>query len=352
MNTIQIFSTSFNPDVYINAIVHFVHEHEQKTNIELVVIFQDSTEKKQKEGRYKKTLSSIKEVLKDLASGIYKTTDGDRKPREVKLEDDEKKFYQDALNFINDFMFKSIIYSELRKEVIERINNAPSDYKYIFDLTGERKYLLVDILFICLDNDYRNLFVFDILKSPNYQKKEENLIHNLDNNQYEFRNLFESKFTKEIVEKGILNYTDSELEGKVKNLNKRLESSSKTIESLRDENKRIKVLEGEKAGIKGKLEQTNDQYSSFFAKAYLIPIIGVGFLLLYYLNKSKTWVSTQWDSLEPLTFVYFAIGIPIVIWILSALLIIVFGKDSMTELKNPIGIFKILKNYKKTKLKL
>lgn len=219
-------------------------------------------------------------------------------------------------------------------------------------LTGERKYLLVDILFICLDNDYRDLFVFDILKPPNYQNKEENLIHSLDNNQYEFRNLFESKFTKEIVEKGILNYTDSELEEKVKNLNRRLESSSKTIESLRDENKRIKVLEEEKADIKGKLEQINDQYSSFFAKAYLVPIIGLGFLFLYYLNKSKTWVSTQWDSLEPLTFVYFAIGIPIIIWLLSAILILIFGKDSMTELKNPMGIFKILKNYKKTKMKL
>lgn len=352
MNTIQIFSTSFNPDVYINAIVHFIHEYEQKTNIELVVIFQDSTEKKQKEGRYKKTLSSIKEVFNDLASGIYKTTDGDRKPREVKLEDDEKKFYQDALNFINDFTFKSIIYTELRDEVIERIKNAPSDYKYIFDLTGERKYLLVDVLFICLDNDYKDLYVFDILKPPNYNKKEENLIHNLENNQYEFRNLFASNFTKEIVEKGILNYSDSELEEKVKNLNKRLESSSKTIESLRDENKKIKILEDENAIIKGSLDQITDRYSSFFAKAYLIPITGLGFLLLYYLNKSKTWVSTQWNALEPLTFVYFAVGIPILIWILSALLIIAFGKDSMADLKNPMGIFKILKNYKKNKLKL
>lgn len=216
MNKIQIFSTSKNPDVYINAILHFIHEEHKeidniKTDVELIVVFPSSTTLNSKKSEYIKTISEIEEVINNLAQGKYfiKNWDGSIS-RTVNLTDSQKEFYLFAKKRINSYNHKFIVYRNLEQEVVNRIKSSPPNYKYIFDLTGEKKYLLIDIVFICLANGFKKLFVFDILKEPNFAKKEENLIHSFEEHEYEFRNLLESKYMKKYLPKfSVLNESNN-----------------------------------------------------------------------------------------------------------------------------------------------
>ncbi|MEL7120329.1 MAG: hypothetical protein AAFO07_12835 [Bacteroidota bacterium] len=223
MNKVQIFSTSKNPDVYVNAIVHFIHEEhkegdKQKTNVELVVVFPSQTTLNNKKAEFVKVISEIEEVINNLANGEYfiKDWNGSVK-RTVNLSQNQKEFYQFAKERINSYTPEFIVYKDLEKEVTKRIESSPKDFKYIFDLTGEKKYLLVDIVFISLVQGFKELFVFDILKEPNFKNKEENLIHSFKDHEYEFRNLYESKYMKKYLQKVSITGKQTELVGNFKN---------------------------------------------------------------------------------------------------------------------------------------
>ncbi len=210
---LYIFSTSLNPDVYINPIVHCANDEGfQSKRVELVVIFENKQEEEKRKESYKNTQEKIINVLGHLASGVYQTESANNQLRKVELKNDEKQLYYSSRIKNKEISFTTITYDNLAQKIDEIIKihslNSEKSPRCIFDVSGERKFLLVDILFICLGHGFTNIYTFDMIKAPDFKNKDRNLIHSLGNNDYKFRNLIEdSNYVKESISK-LKNYKD------------------------------------------------------------------------------------------------------------------------------------------------
>lgn len=308
MKKLYIFSTSLNPDVYINAIVHCANDKQFKTRrVELVTIFENSNEESKNIQKYLSTKKKIYDVLDDLASGKYNTLDGNRQPREVTLTAEEKEIYHKCKMRIEGILFTTIIYDNLKKEIEKKIEenreNKNENSNCIFDVSGERKYLLNDILFISLSNGFKNIYVFDMLRPPNFNQKELNLIHSLGDNEYKFRNLInDSPFVEES-----LAYFQS-----INNFGSIIEDNS-----------------------------------TRFAQLIMFFALGVSTGLLLLLAKKTAYIQENWDTIEPLSFIVLGLGIVIVTYIINVILAITFQKELQL---NPLKSFKTFKDYKRKRL--
>jgi hypothetical protein len=311
-NTLYIFSTSFNPDVYINAIVHYLNiGSTEKVNIEVITVFEDAVERNKLENKYRNTIEKIEIVLDNLGKGEYHTTDGDRNERTVILEEDDKSFYRQSKIKINGRIIpRSILYAELEEEMIRIINNQ--DDKFIFDLSGERKYLLVDIVFISLANNCKELFVFDILREPDFKLKERNLIHSLGGNDYKFRNLFSTQYV-----------TDSIIKL----------SQGKDIELSTLTEKALNII---------------DFSADKFAKGILLALFALVSTLLLIILRYQDIIKDKWNELEPIAFIYISISLPILYFLASIGVAFLFTKE--LEL-TPKAIYESVKKYRFNKLR-
>lgn len=298
--------------MYINAIVHYLNiGSTERVNVEVITVFEDAVEKNKQENKYRNTIEKIETVLENLGKGEYHTTDGNLNKRTVILEEDDRKFYERSKYKIDGRISpRSILYSELEREMLQIINNQND--KFIFDLSGERKYLLVDILFISLANNCKDLFVFDILREPDFKLKERNLIHSLGGNEYKFRNLFSTEYVTDSLKKI---------------------SQSKVNELSSITNKALEII-----------NFSADRYSKGILLALFTLISVLFFIVLRYQNIIKD----KWNEIEPVTFIYISVALPILYFLISIGVVFLFTKEIEFT---PKGIYDAVKKYRVSKLR-
>ncbi|MEL6675273.1 MAG: hypothetical protein AAFR61_23900 [Bacteroidota bacterium] len=301
MKKLYIFSTSLNPDVFINAIVHCANAEIFSTKrVEIVTVFESSAEEERKAKNYSSIRKNIEQVLEDLAAGVYKYVGTDGQEIKIKISEDDREYYKKARRNLEGVLFTRILYENLETEFDRRLaeNTFSNDDPpaCVFDVSGERKYFMTDLLFISLKKGFRDIYVFDIIKPINFKEPVKNLIHSLNAEDYKFKNLFESQYV------------------------------AQSLSSFENPAKLNRVL---------------DFSSSIFAKQILMAILLVSMGLLYWIIKLMPFFQEHWEAIEPISFLFYTLGGVITTFKIGLIFVILWERKFAL---NPFSIFEGLKS--------
>jgi hypothetical protein len=201
LNNLYIFVTTDRPDQYLNPIIHCLRKGINH------IFFIQVEDNKIEQIQLKLLHANISGLLKDLASGCYRYYTGTLKDTLVPLDNE---YHSDELtkiktqynawykHFMTDDIrceFKRIKYFELRQYISSIRKN---DKSAIIDVTSVSKVYIGDILACCLLENINNVYTFEFLIIPVFDKPWKILIHELeDGKQYRYTNLVETPIFKE-----------------------------------------------------------------------------------------------------------------------------------------------------------
>jgi len=170
MKTLYLFVDSERPDQYLNSIVHGVlHE-----NVRAVFFWhiQRPEAESATTGYSARVMHRVQTLLTALAErGQYI----DARDRRISLE---AKYGGEGVKAIRDYYTRSssvsvsfsnqdIQHKDLRDKLRSMKRHSQS---YICDVTGLRKLFLGDLAAIALVENLRGLFVFDLIRAPDFEQ--------------------------------------------------------------------------------------------------------------------------------------------------------------------------------------
>jgi minimal CRISPR polymerase domain len=194
---LYIFTTSDQPDPYINVIAHCAANYENLRKVILIGITGDRLKidiEKEKLDKLKKDISN---QLDSLVKGKYLTKKMDKGWEEIDIEIDpiDRRAYGRLQGLSLDL--KPLNYDDLEKEIQEILSNEDSTIN-IFDITAVLKSYLINIYTILRFRNISTIHSFELFNKRSYDHKE--LIHNQTYKKtYDFPCLAENLHTREKI---------------------------------------------------------------------------------------------------------------------------------------------------------
>ena len=199
---IYIFVTSWQPDPYVNVLVHAL-QHFNLTHVYFISVAEhgythedDAEERQRGLGTIR---ANIEARVQELSQGRYtrsRASGEGSQPEIVEIDPSHAKLYRDCYARLERIENTSVVipWSELD----DRLALFSRDGRAIFDVTALKKNLLVDTVVLLISRGCTRVFDFEILKKGPRFYNELELIHNLkesDNllrGDFIYRNLAEN----------------------------------------------------------------------------------------------------------------------------------------------------------------
>ena len=192
MKDLFIFVTTDRPDQYLNPIVHRIEQGTRR------IVFIQVEDSQIEQIPLNLLQANVYNLLQSLSSGIYKYYVGELKDKVIQLADiydaDElaemKAKYAFCLTDNISWSVDRVKRSDLRKY----ISFLSKSREAIIDVTSVSKVYVGDILACSLLENIENLYTFELLFAPDYEKPWEILIYDLARKQrYKYVNLVETE---------------------------------------------------------------------------------------------------------------------------------------------------------------
>lgn len=290
-----IFVSSKESDPYINSISHCI-ENEQIEEVCLLDIIPETGKKNAKIIFLSDLKEKIYSQFENLRNGNYLTSRGDLKINCIDIAG--KTRYNEYVTKLSKdkFDLKIILYSELSDFIKQEIEKQDC----LFDVTPTSKNYLIDIFTVIIANNYRHIYYFELL-SEGRKYDETELIHHLTKDKtYRYDNITDGRFIK----------------GK----------------KLIDEKFNIEIFNT----IKHELSH----YYAMFFLSWLLFICCLAITIIY---KSIPYVSQNWNTLEPSSFVFGALLIPLFSTYILGIIYIAILRREIPSL-SPWSLYQKLKN--------
>ncbi|ARV59566.1 hypothetical protein BZZ01_13825 [Nostocales cyanobacterium HT-58-2] len=192
MKDLYIFVTTDRPDQYLNPIVHRIEQGTRR------IIFIQVEDNRVEQVQLNLLQANVYNLLQNLSIGIYKYYVGKLRDKVIQLDTiyniDEfaemKAKYAFCLTDNISWSVDRIEYSKLRSYI-----SALSRRKdVIIDVTSVSKVYIGDIFACSLLENIENLYTFELLFTPDYEKPWEILIYDLaKKKRYKYVNLVETE---------------------------------------------------------------------------------------------------------------------------------------------------------------
>jgi hypothetical protein len=310
---LYIFSTSENPDPYINVMAHCVANYENLNQVFLLGITGDRRKVSLERDKLERLKQNIDEQLDSLVSRKYLRRKGkDIEEVEIEIESIDCQTYSRLKDL--DISIKALIFDDLEQEISKLLSSEDS-ILHVFDVTTVLKSYLVDIYTILRFRNISSIYSFELFNKRSYDDKE--LIHNQEyKKNYDFVCLATSSHTSSKIIVG----QDSVIsESEFNKLQSEIHSLKADYNSLED-------------------TLAND-FARFFVFAYFL-------LLMLYWVWSCWNIFTQpegWNRVEPISFLI------TLAWVLASYLLQVLFTGRFPEV-DPRGLFKALIAWRKRRL--
>jgi hypothetical protein len=193
---LYIFTTSDNPDPYINAIAHCVVYYKELNQVTLIEIIGDRRRTESKKNDLNKLRQNIDDQLENLSKSKYflKRKDNTGELLDIQIESTDCEMYARLKDVLVDV--KVWIYDDLEREVSDLLICRGLS-KYIFDVTAVLKSQLVDVYIILKSKNINAVHSFELVNKPFHDYRD--LIHNFEfEKTYKYPCLAESFHTKDI----------------------------------------------------------------------------------------------------------------------------------------------------------
>ncbi|WP_204137967.1 hypothetical protein [Halomicronema sp. CCY15110] len=196
MRELYIFVTTDRPDQYLNSIVHCIEKGVKR------VVFIQVKDNRMEQIQLNLLKTNVYNLLRNLSIGIYKYYTGAFKDQVVQLDTeyaaDElarlKAKYSLCLTDGIDWEVKRIQYLDLRK-YISALSKRKSS---AIDVTSVSKVYIGDIFACSLLENIDQLYTFELLVKPNFEKPWKTLVHELvEGKAYRYTNLVETLIFKD-----------------------------------------------------------------------------------------------------------------------------------------------------------
>jgi len=196
MKTLCLFVDSDRADQYLNSVAHGILYE----NVRAVSFWH--IQRPDNEGVPSGYSARVMYRVQDLLTALSERAQYiDTRDRRVSLE---KLYGPEQATKISEFYKRctsvSVSYSNHdidRKDLRRKLRSiARNGQPYICDVTGLRKIFLGDLAAIALVENLQGLFVFDLIKSPDFEQPVEMLIHNLDrplDRQYKYVDILDTE---------------------------------------------------------------------------------------------------------------------------------------------------------------
>ena len=192
MKDLYIFVTTDRPDQYLNPIVHSIEQGTRK------IIFNQVEDSRVQQVQLNLLQANVYNFLQELSVGIYKYYVGKLKGEVIQLDTvysvDEiaemKTKYAYCLTDNISWSVERIEYSKQRSYISSLSRNKNT----IIDVTSIKKVYIGDIFACSLLENIENLYTFELLFVPDYEKPWEILIYDLaKKKRYKYVNLVETE---------------------------------------------------------------------------------------------------------------------------------------------------------------
>lgn len=206
MKVLHIFVTTDRPDQYLNSIVRCIEEGTKK------IIFVQVEDNQIEQIQLNLLRTNVYNLLQNLSTGNYKFYTGALKDSVVPLGTEYnanelanlKAKYSFCLSDNIDWKVERIQYLDLR----QYISLLKKNREVIIDVTAVSKVYIGDIFACCLLENVNNLYTFQLLVKPNFDKPWKTLIHDLENpKNYNYTNLVATPIFKESTKSVLIRTT-------------------------------------------------------------------------------------------------------------------------------------------------
>ncbi len=196
MRELYIFVTTDRPDQYLNSIVHCIEKGVKR------VVFIQVEDNRMEQIQLNSLRANVYNLLQNLSMGIYKHYTGAFKDQMVQLDTeysaDElarlKAKYSLCLTDGIDWEIRRIQYLDLRK-YIHILGKRKAG---LIDDTSVSKVYIGDIFACSLLENIDQLYTFELLVKPNFEKPWKTLVHELvEGKEYRYTNLVETPIFKD-----------------------------------------------------------------------------------------------------------------------------------------------------------
>jgi hypothetical protein len=196
LRDLYIFVTTDRPDQYLNSIVHCIEKGAKR------VVFIQVEDSRMEQVQLNLLRANVYNLLQNLSTGIYKYYTGNFKATEVQLDLEYtadklarlKAKYSLCLTDGIDWKVERVQYLGLRGYIsaLSKRNGVA------IDVTSVSKVYIGDIFACSLLENIDQLYTFELLVKPDFDKPWKTLIHELaEGQEYRYTNLVETPIFKE-----------------------------------------------------------------------------------------------------------------------------------------------------------
>ncbi|NER28408.1 MAG: hypothetical protein F6J89_12425 [Symploca sp. SIO1C4] len=196
MSDLYIFVTTDRPDQYLNSIVHCIEKGTRK------IVFIQVEDRQTEQVKLNLLRANVYNLLQNLSTGVYKYYTDPFKHKVVHLDAEYKTEnltklkakYSFCLTDGIDWTVERVPYLNLRRYISALGKRKGS----IVDVTSVSKVYIGDILACCLLENIAQVYTFELLVKPDFDKPWKILIHELaEGKVYKYTNLVETPIFKE-----------------------------------------------------------------------------------------------------------------------------------------------------------
>jgi hypothetical protein len=196
LRELYIFVTTDRPDQYLNSIVHWIEKGVKH------VVFVQVEDIRIEQVQLNLLKANVYDLLRNLAEGVYQYCTGVLKGQLVELDAEYnpedlgklKLKYSLCLTDGVDWTIERIQYLNLRSY----ISSLGKRKDVIVDVTSVSKVYISDILACSLLENLDQLYTFELLVKPDFDKPWKTLVHELlEGKAYRYTNLTETPIFRE-----------------------------------------------------------------------------------------------------------------------------------------------------------
>jgi hypothetical protein len=181
--TLYIFTTSERSDPYVNTLV-YVFSRFSIAAVRVVAISEHGYSDDREQARATAVMARIDKQLSELADGRY-VRSASSGGGAAEIDQRGIEIYARCIDRLNEIGMSGVVIPLAKLD--DYLQQYIASGSGIFDVTALRKHLLVDVVALLLSHGSPEVYSFELVKSPSFN--EEDLIHNLREGEFQYRNL-------------------------------------------------------------------------------------------------------------------------------------------------------------------